>query len=543
MTIQCKYQLPEIASEENYSCPHPRQVTHPKDELCIFHRPKLSAEDKNKLTPAELSNAISLEILFNTSLRQFIDDAEDDGEHDTSDQPLDMRGFHFPPTYFDESFMVRPDFSHAVFVEYGDFATPKWKQHSSIVFHLGATFDDTVFLGGANFSRTVFKEKADFNSAHFMKDADFSFTFFAGDGIFSNCTFRGSAEFWSSRFEGGAEFDDASFDGSLNCAHAKFKSANFFGIKVNGASFQGSVFEGDAHIFVASISSYLYLDGASFREMANLASCSWPPKVRFEKTEFKKDCILTDIEIPRDAVVTLVEVDLSRAQFGDTNVENINFRDVRWAPVKTIAGYQRRSALWDEFRELDEGEERRYEKIAENYRQLVINYEQKRNYETAEDFHIGEMEMRRKKKGSGVHNRPWRLVREWFNLFGFYKISSNYGSSYRQAFLVLSILFALFSTLFLFGGFQPSKDNVNVQPNIIEYNLLPDNSHHWNGPVRLLKDYGKAAMFTLSIITFQKDRFYEPVGWQSQLFLYSSLLILTAQAALVLLAVRRQFRR
>ena len=46
------------------------------------------------------------------------------------------------------------------------------------------------------------------------------------------------------------------------------------------------------------------------------------------------------------------------------------------------------------------------DEIAENYRQLVLNYEHKRDYDTAEDFHVGEMEMRRKKKGV-KEKWPW----------------------------------------------------------------------------------------------------------------------------------------
>ncbi|HEV8366905.1 MAG TPA: hypothetical protein VGQ39_03050 [Pyrinomonadaceae bacterium] len=59
----------------------------------------------------------------------------------------------------------------------------------------------------------------------------------------------------------------------------------------------------------------------------------------------------------------------------------------------------------------------------------------------------------------------------------------------------------------------------------------------------MASDLGESVLFTLSIITFQKERFYEPVGWQAKLCLYSAVLFLTAQAALVLLALRRRFKR
>ena len=153
------------------------------------------------------------------------------------------------------------------------------------------------------------------------------------------------------------------------------------------------------------------------------------------------------------------------------------------------------------------------------------------------------MEMRRKKRGLGVKPEFLQVLKEWVNLVGLYRISSRYGSSYNQALLVLLICFVLMSTLFLFTGFQPTPDNRAVRAGVVEYNLVADSSHHWQGLQRLSGDYSKAFILTLSIITFQKDRFYEPVSWQGQMCLYVAVLALTVQAALVLLAIRRQFRR
>lgn len=53
----------------------------------------------------------------------------------------------------------------------------------------------------------------------------------------------------------------------------------------------------------------------------------------------------------------------------------------------------------------------------------------------------------------------------------------------------------------------------------------------------------ESVSYSLSIITFQKERFYEPLGWEARFLLYLAVLVLTVQSALVLLAVRRQFKR
>ena len=77
----------------------------------------------------------------------------------------------------------------------------------------------------------------------------------------------------------------------------------------------------------------------------------------------------------------------------------------------------------------------------------MLNYERKRDYETAESFHIGEMEMRRKKRG--------RL-----NVYSFYRLLSNYGTSYWQGFNILVLMLLLFSGIFLLTGFKPSNRNI-----------------------------------------------------------------------------------
>jgi len=78
---------------------------------------------------------------------------------------------------------------------------------------------------------------------------------------------------------------------------------------------------------------------------------------------------------------------------------------------------------------------------------------------------------------------------------------------------------------------------------MIEYNLVPDAQHHPVGFGQWIDDYARAILFSLSIITFQRERFYEPVGDWSRFWLFLSVLLLTTQAAMVLLAIRRRFKR
>jgi hypothetical protein len=145
-----------------------------------------------------------------------------------------------------------------------------------------------------------------------------------------------------------------------------------------------------------------------------------------------------------------------------------------------------------------------YEALSENYRQLVLNYEQKRDFDAAEDFHVGELEMRRKKKGAPFEIRFLRKLREWFNEYALYRLSSAYGTSYLQAATLLLVLIFLFSAAFLYSGFRPVASDGDKGKAPIEYNLFSDENHHQTTPRQWALDYSSAVSLTLSIITFSK---------------------------------------
>jgi hypothetical protein len=255
----------------------------------------------------------------------------------------------------------------------------------------------------------------DLSRSRFAKPLRLAEAIFSGEADFGRATFSGRADFGMATFSGRADFGRATFSGG-----AKFGRATFSG----ETDFRGETFRG------VCLFTEVTLDEKA--------------EVIFEKANSKAN--------------------LTQASFLDTNLERIHFRDVDW-PRKG-----RRQALWDEFPH--EGGQPNYEKVAENYRQLVLNYEAKRDFDTAEDFHIGEMEMRRKKKRTPAEIKAaeaksrgmkmlwhcWGTIREWTNGYSIYKLLSNYGTNYWQGFLVLVVLLALFSGIFLCTGLKPSKE-------------------------------------------------------------------------------------
>jgi hypothetical protein len=189
--------------------------------------------------------------------------------------------------------------------------------------------------------------------------------------------------------------------------------------------------------------------------------------------------------------------------------------------------------------------------VAENYRQLVLNYEAKRDFDTAEDFHIGEMEMRRKKKEKQAEDEAAKakwlgmklLWRCWgvINGYSIYKFLSNYGTSYLQGFLVLLVWLILFSGIFLWSGLKPSKEHKDSLHDINYEPCLHTSCQRASW--QKVSDSFRTIVFTLSLLTFQKDRLYEPANAWTQFWVCIAVPLLAGQTALILFAIRRRFKR
>ncbi len=384
----------------------------------------------------------------------------------------------------------------------------------------GKSFNDPVF-----FNRSVFHGEADLSNTEFSFDADFRDAEFLNIVNFDKCKFHHSAYFSRVGFHF-AKFSSAKFMGEVDFFRAEFiNMADFSGAEFHDiATFAEALFQEDVDFQFSTFYNQAYFIG--FNEY----KC------------FNRELNFSRIFLEKDAVIYFEKVNLTKSTLLDTNVEQVIFRDVEWHKPDKI-WMRRKQALWDEFRPLDKEENRDFEKIAENYRQLVLNYERKRDYETAENFHIGEMEMRRKKKGSDTKNKLGRGIKECVNSYTLYKVLSYYGTSYWQSFFVLLFFLGLFSAFFLYAGFEPSEKTTAGLSGIIEYNISSDTEHKPVSFGQWLGDYREAGLLTLSIITFQRERFYEPVGHYSRCWLFVSVIVLTGQAAMVLLAIRRRFRR
>ncbi len=125
----------------------------------------------------------------------------------------------------------------------------------------------------------------------------------------------------------------------------------------------------------------------------------------------------------------------------------------------------------------------RYLHIEQLYRQLKQNYEDRRDYERARDFHFGEKEMRRKNPKT-----PKALK----ILLWIYRLVAGYGESASRVFISAVVLLAAFAFLYLFFGIFP-KDEPTLA---------------WTNP----SDWPKALLYSFRVMTLLKPDELQPIN-------------------------------
>ncbi len=236
----------------------------------------------------------------------------------------------------------------------------------------------------------MFKRRVVFHSVMFEGKQRSTGLSFADELICINTTFRVDTDFGDVDFGGVVIFNNCHFE-----QRASFEKAIF----AKRSLFVGCTFSQDLNFHNAWIQDSLMFRGAGatsgsvFQERANF----------------------TNLMILSGALLIFERVDLSRASFLWTNLQDSRFNDVMWATRKG-----RGACLIDEFQSGTSTQaEMPLNAVAENYRQLVLNYEARRDFRLAEEFHIGEMEMQLKESDA-----TGRL-----NCYRIYKWLSNYGAS------------------------------------------------------------------------------------------------------------------
>lgn len=401
---------------------------------------------------------------------------------DAGDKVAHFERFVFPMLNFKgRRFQAECLFIGATFTQYANFWGTTFSERadfSSATFTQGASFFDATFTWGARFFLATFTQDADFRLATFRQDADFSRAIFTQGVSFEGTRFHGTANWESSRFLDQVDFRHTQFDPRI-------------------AGRPSAVFA--------------------------LASFSKPERIVFEK------------------------VDLSRALFHNCDVSQVWFTSsVQWAKREG----NRSVAVFDETvshkMDLGDGDEidlgRDNRAVAQIYQQLKKNYDSRLDYWTGNEFHFGEMEMKRLAvPGGGLFLRLRRWWQPRLSLIALYRYASDYGNSYGKPMLWLLGTLVFFAALLPLPGVGLKRQGARQ---VETYSSVWRTGDGWAqnlwAEARLA---GKGAITSVDAATFQKSAEYAPAyPWGRVLAIFETLLTSTL-FALFLLAIRRQFRR
>ncbi|MDO8679477.1 MAG: hypothetical protein Q7R30_13050, partial [Acidobacteriota bacterium] len=307
-----------------------------------------------------------------------------------------------------------------------------------------------------------------------------------------------------------------------------------------GTEFEGSLDLSDAE------TDYLDLSNAIFRKNLTLVratvknDCSLAGAVCDGAVDltgfdaFSGFLDLSNMAIARPEEVRLIRVNRRRASpplrlfLGSSNIDGARIADVQW---NREGG---RLRLEDE-REVADGRLSPAQ-ASLTYRRLSEPLESSHWYEEADDCLSAAMEMRRRDTSLGWPARLFLLA---------YRISSFYGSSYwRAATMLVVLVFIVLAPAFGFAGLTYGA----YRPDVVA--ALPQQQQATRGPVRgtnsmswLVRSYGRGLVHALEIGSLRDSTSFRPVSAAGVILESTARLLVPAQFAALLLALRRRFTR
>jgi uncharacterized protein YjbI with pentapeptide repeats len=448
-----------------------------------------------------------------------------------------------------------------------------------------ATFTQNAFFGEANFKRRAIFHKATFN-----QDANFSSATFTQDAVFWSSTFTRNAELGGAIFTQNADFHEATFKQRTSffkvifTQNADFRGVTFMQKAVFGgatftqeAVFSGAIFTQEVYFTAATFKQYTYFNESTFTQDADFRGTSFMRYAGFLGTKFYgtvdwrwcrfleqanfrhiifepkgptvPSTVFSLAKFGKPEEVVFEDVDLSRALFLNCDMSAVWFTSsVKWARRKGHRGLAvfeeeilldpELSQIEEEYGEFDHGA------VEQIYHQLQKNYDSRLDYRKANEFHFGEMEMKRL---AGPTSGPLLWLRRWWHprlsFVAWYKYASDYGNSYRKPLLWLLGTLLAAALLFPITGLE-LKQAISVSSASVTYSSVWDKNNSWtNNFWTEAKLIGKSGITAIDTATFQRTPEYTPVYPRGRVLAIVETLLTSSLFALFLLAIRRQFRR
>jgi uncharacterized protein YjbI with pentapeptide repeats len=407
-------------------------------------------------------------------------------------------------------FGTEADFSGSEFNVEVAFQGAKFGQanFSNTTFGREADFADAEFEGEADFEKSAFGKLANFMSAEFSQEANFSTSMFAEEANFVNAIFAGRAVFALAGFGDVAHFGHAKFinlktvkdadnDSPINNFKISFWHTNFNKL----ADFTCAEFKQGANFSRVKFKEGADFTGALFDEKANFLGSIFLGRTSFVsgQDEGQASQIFPGVEIDFSGVIidplnalTIRDADLQKCKFKGTDLRKAEITNATWPkiPVRSFGiTISSRNGVYDEVL-LPKGEFRllsflrsfslfsAYQRPPETanqasssswpyveqlYRQLKQNYEGRRAYQQASDFHYGEREMQRQNPDTEPSLR--RLL--WL-----YGLISAYGERWLRPLMWAAVLLIICVPAYLWSGLWS-----NESKSLLDW-------RNWGGAVR-----------------------------------------------------------
>jgi uncharacterized protein YjbI with pentapeptide repeats len=412
---------------------------------------------------------------------------------------------------------------------------------------------------GDNFTWFVFPEATNFIATNFMmkwfgEGANFLGATFTGDISFYEARFRKSVSFWLAKFNKHVNFGGTRFFSDFT----SFTGATFSG----GANFRGAVFSGFTSFDKAAFSEGADFSGATFSGYADFSRATFSGKTLFSgrpgNAQTRRIFAGTTVDFrqvvmnPPDAI-TFLGADLTTCRFLDTDLRKVQLVDIEWpkrrgrvlvydeiVSVATEDGdkppwaqqiekatgklHQQIEQLDREFTQNDEVAPietedrggRPWPQLERLYRELKQNYEDRRDYERAGDFHYGEKEMRRKNPDTA-----WGL-RVFLRL---YQLFSGYGERYLRPLLWALVLLLVATVGYLWGGLAPKASLLSTKPETTASLVMPGAvSRPAPLPLTQPDAWLSALHYSFRVMTLLKPDDLEPMGFAKVVQTLESLL-------------------
>lgn len=304
------------------------------------------------------------------------------------------------------------------------------------------------------------RDTGDFRHIHFCGTANFADRTFEEWTCFIGATFE-KADFSRAEFRGPAEFGDATF-AKATFLGAKFNQpADFYKATFEAASFEGAMFEtayfskttfGEVDFHWATLKEVDFSE-ATFCKRADFSYCTFRGGALFDGSSQSAlfagaEVDFRDVTLDPLNAVAFRNADLSRCRLLNTDAREMEFTSVAWCrkPSRWPRG-KGTVCVYDELADEDEDVEKAWGRLERLYRELKQNYEGRRDYGRAGDFHFREKEMRK----HNSHTPLGHKVLLWL-----YKAVSGYGERIWPAVAWLCGVVLGCAALYLVLGITPA---------------------------------------------------------------------------------------